>query len=69
MSEPPVPDDIFPKKKKSPDDLTFVDTKFLTYGGVPEAVDNWQAIALAALDIATELAVGYLKSQGVERSQ
>ena len=46
---------FFVGKEKTPRDPNLVDTTFAGYGGVPDSVDNWQAIALTAIDIFSQL--------------
>ena len=61
---------FFPEKKRGPPrNPNLVDTTFAGYGGNPESVDNWQAIALTAIDIFSQLGVGFLKAQGIERAR
>lgn len=46
-----------------------VDKTFIGYGGNPKAVDNWQAIALTAIDVFSQWGFGYrrLKSKDTPR--
>ena len=46
---------FFVEKEKPPREPNHVDIAFASYGGVPESVDNWQAIALTAIDIFSRL--------------
>lgn len=58
-NQPSTPDFVVEKPRPKAPTLqkTLVDVKFLMYGGEPGLVNNWQAIALAGLDIANELGV------------
>ncbi len=56
MPTTPTPDEHtgnvrFPKPPKKPATPNHIDTTFVGYGGEPRAVDNWQAIALTAIDV------------------
>ena len=46
---------FFVENEKPPRNPNLVDTTFAGYGGVPDSVDNWQAIALTAIDIFSQL--------------
>ena len=46
--------DIFRKPPKELGELHPVDQTFLSFGGKPETVNNWQAIALTAITLAYE---------------
>ena len=41
-----------------------IDKAFMSWGGVPEKVDNWQAVALTAIDVFSKSLLLLARSKG-----